>query len=114
MNSKRKDFTAAPQTLSSSNKANLIFSRRLVQLHIVLNIPPFDDLNPYFANFAEKSVVAYGHNIGVAEFQQLLAKWNIKAPALLTGKDDVERIMTIMVIWLTLKKQHWLAKCFRP
>ena len=114
MSSKRKDLPAARQTLSSSKKADLLFSQRLVQLHIVLNMPPFDDLNPYFASFAEKTAASYGYDIGVTEFQQLLAKWNIKAPALLNGKEDVERIMTIMVIWLTIKRQHWLAKCFRP
>lgn len=75
-------------------------------------MPPFDDLNPHFVSWVEKGAASYGYNIGIAEFQQLLTGWNIKAPALLVEKEDVEKIIIIMVVWLTMKKQHWLAKCF--
>jgi hypothetical protein len=91
-------------------KADLTFSHKLVRLHIVLNMPPFQDLDPYFLMFVERYGCTYGYNIGVTEFQQLLGGWDCKAAMLLDDSHDVDKIMVRMAIWLALK-QHWLAGC---
>jgi hypothetical protein len=95
----------------AQKKADLAFSRKLVQLHIVLNLPPFQNLNPYFLMFIERYGYTYGYNIGVTELRQLLMGWHCKAPIFLDDSHDVDKIMILMTVWLALK-QHWLAGCF--
>ena|SRR5690348_14873119 len=99
---------------SSSDKIYTTIAKKLATLHVTLNKPPYyNELNTFFLAFLQKHAVALDYQIGIQDFKQILAAWDMKAPLLFSNELEIEDAINIVAVRLVMDK-HPLARCFWP